>query len=56
MNKEIMKIEFSKAIYFLIFATILISVSCNKKSLTDLNKNPNKPITWRHYKDKALQN
>lgn len=41
MNKEIMKIQFSKAIYFLFFVSMFAMVSCNKKSLTDLNKNPN---------------
>ncbi|MEO6288437.1 MAG: SusD/RagB family nutrient-binding outer membrane lipoprotein [Ginsengibacter sp.] len=41
MNKEIMKIQFSKTIYFLIFAAFCTLTSCNKKSLTDLNINPN---------------
>ncbi len=41
MNKEIMKIQFSKTIYFLIFTAFFTLTSCNKKSLTDLNNNPN---------------
>jgi Starch-binding associating with outer membrane len=36
-----MKIKFLKTIYLVIFFGVLILVSCNKKSLTDLNKNPN---------------
>ncbi|KAA9037716.1 SusD/RagB family nutrient-binding outer membrane lipoprotein [Ginsengibacter hankyongi] len=36
-----MKIQFSKAIYFLTLVSVLVLISCNKKSLTDLNKNPN---------------
>ncbi len=41
MNKEIMKRKFSNAICFLVLAGSLILPACNKKSLTDLNIDPN---------------
>ncbi|MEP7253567.1 MAG: SusD/RagB family nutrient-binding outer membrane lipoprotein [Ginsengibacter sp.] len=41
MNKEIMKRQFSNTILFLILPAFFIIASCNKKSLTDLNIDPN---------------
>lgn len=41
MNKQIMKIRFSKTVYLLFFGSLFTLFSCNKKSLTDLNKDPN---------------